>query len=80
MYVSSWPPNNAIKPNKPIFVLRAANPMRANRLLQLLLRAELVGVTALLLSAVGGTGGKAGLAETISMMRNPGFGMGSFRT
>lgn len=32
------------------------------RLFQLLLRAELVGVTALLLAAVGGTRGKAGVA------------------
>ena len=37
------------------------NTKKANRLFQLLLGAELVGVTALLLTAVGGTGRKTGL-------------------
>ena len=37
---------------------------RASRLLQLLLRAELVGVAALLLTAVGGTRRKTGLVSS----------------
>lgn len=38
-----------------------ARHRKASRLFDLLLGAELVGVAALLLTAVGGTGGKAGL-------------------
>jgi hypothetical protein len=38
-------------------------PANANRLLQLLLWAELVGVSTLLLTAVGGTRGKSGLSS-----------------
>ena len=39
------------------------NTNKANRLFQLLLGAELVGVTALLLTAVGGTGRKTSLSR-----------------